>query len=226
MPTVLITGANRGIGLALAHQYAADGWRVIATARKPAEARELSSLSGDVRVEALEVTDYKAVRSLAQTLEGEPVDVLFNNAGIGGSSTARFGQIDAADMERIMAVNTIAPILIAEAFVDHVARSGQRKMAFVSSRLGSITSNGGGRYGYGPSKAALNMACKAMSVDLRGRGIIVLPMHPGHVATDMGGRGAPVSPDESAKGMRAVVAAATLGESGKFVDYRGQSIPW
>lgn len=226
MPTILITGANRGIGLNLARLYAADGWKVIGTARKPADAAELAALPGDVSVEALEVTDHDAIKALASKLKGEALDVLFNNAGVIGKDAASLGSIDAKDLWQTLLINTYAPILIAEAFVPHVVASQQKKMAFTSSRLGSIAESSGGRYAYGPSKAGLNMACKSLAGDLHSQGVIVLSLHPGHVATDMGGATAPVSPDQSARGLKAVVEKATLADSGQFVDYTGAPIPW
>jgi NAD(P)-dependent dehydrogenase (short-subunit alcohol dehydrogenase family) len=226
MPTILITGANRGIGLNLARLYAADGWKVIGTARKPADAAALAALPGNISVEALEVTDHAAVQALAAKLKGEPIDVLWNNAGVIGRNSATLGQIDADELRETLMINTYAPILIAEAFRANVVASGQKKMAFMSSKLGSIALNGGGRYSYGASKAGLNMACKSLAGDLRGQGVIVLPLHPGHVATDMGGASAPVQPDESARGLKRVVDDATMADSGKFVDYLGEAIAW
>lgn len=226
MPTILITGANRGIGLNLARLYAADGWKVIGTARKPADATALAALPGDISVEPLEVTDHYAIKALAAKLDDEPIDVLWNNAGVIGRNAATLGSIDAQELRDTLLINIYAPILVAEAFSPHVVASTQKKMAFTSSKLGSIKLNGGGRYAYGPSKAGLNMACMSFAGDLRSNGVIVLPLHPGHVATDMGGASAPVQPDESARGMKAIVDNATLADSGKFVDYQGQPIPW
>ena len=226
MPTILITGANRGIGLQLARLYAADGWKVIGTARKPADAAALAALPGNISVETLEVTDHAAIHALAAKLKGEALVVLWNNAGVIGRNSATLGQIDADELRDTLMINTYAPILIAEAFTANVVASSQKKMAFTSSKLGSIELNGGGRYSYGASKAGLNMACKSLAGDLHGQGVIVLPLHPGHVATDMGGASAPVQPDESASGMKRIVDGATMAESGKFVDYLGDAIAW
>lgn len=227
MPTVLITGANRGIGLALARQYLADGWKVIATAREPGDATALSALKGDLSVEALEVTDDEAVADLAGRLAGTPIDLLFNNAGIAGREAGNLGSIDSETWLETFRVNAIAPIKVSEAFVPHVAASGKKQIAFVSSRLGSITLNlEGGRYGYRSSKAALNMAAKSLAVDLKPKGITVIVLHPGHVATDMGGASAPVSPDESASGMRRQLAAATPADTGAFINYDGERFAW
>ena len=227
MPTVLITGANRGIGLALARSYAADGWRVLGTCRDPASAGELGSLRGDVSVERLEIRDDSAIAGLAEKLSGEQIDVLFNNAGVAGREVASLGRIDSDVWMDTFRINTVAPIKMAEAFRDHVAHGGRGKMAFVSSVLGSLERNvGGGRYAYGSTKAALNMACRSLAGDLRGRGIAVVCLHPGHVRPDMGGAAAPVDPDESAAGMRKVVDGLTLSNSGSFINYDGSPIPW
>ena len=227
MPTVLVTGAGRGIGLALARQYAAEGWRVIATVRNPAGADALRGLPGDIRVEPLEVTDDAAIAALARSLSGVRIDVLFNNAGIAGRESGTLGRLDTDVWMQTLRINTVAPIRIAEALVEQVAASDQKKMAFVTSRLGSIALNdAGGRYAYNSSKAALNMAAKSLSVDLRPRGIAVTVLHPGHVRTDMGGAAAPVLPEESAAGMRRVVDGLTLEESGGFFNYDGSRIPW
>lgn len=227
MPTVLITGANRGIGLALTQQYLADGWSVIATARDPKAATALSALKGDLRVEALEVVDDKAIAALAETLSSTAIDLLFNNAGISGRESGTLGSIDSDVWMETFRVNAVAPIKVAEAFVSHVAASEKKMMAFVSSRLGSIGLNlEGGRYGYRSSKAALNMAAKSLAVDLAPKGIIVIALHPGHVATDMGGKSAPVTPDASAAGMRRELAAAGKADNGTFINYDGERFGW
>lgn len=227
MPTVLITGANRGIGLHLARQYAADGWKVIATCRDPAAASALNAIDGDVHTLGLEVTDDAAVASLAREMRHEAIDVLFNNAGVAGREAGTLGSIDSDVWMQTLRINTVAPIKLAEAFADQVAASAQKKMAFVTSRLGSIELNTvGGRYGYNSSKAALNMAAKSLSVDLKDRGISIILLHPGHVRTDMGGPSAPVTPEESAAGMRKVVAGFDVADSGAFRNFDGSPIPW
>ena len=152
MPTVLITGASRGLGLEFTRQYAADGWTVIATARDPGASAELDVVvrSGDVRLHALDVADFAGIDALARTLAGQAIDVLVNNAGLmGGQGAAAqgakaqtFGVSDYVEWERVFRVNTLAPMRFAEAFVEHVAASGQKKIVTLSSVLGSITSNG------------------------------------------------------------------------------------
>jgi NAD(P)-dependent dehydrogenase (short-subunit alcohol dehydrogenase family) len=226
MPTVLITGANRGIGLEFARQYAADGWRVHAACRDPGKAAELKAVKGDVRPHALDVTDEAQIGALAKALAGEPIDILINNAGVRGLGDS-FGSTEVAGWLETLRVNAVAPIRVSEGLISNLER-GQRKLIVnITSRLGSIAENSsGGSYAYRSSKAALNMAAKSMSVDLKGRGITVVVFHPGWVQTDMGGSGAPVTPPESVAGMRAKIAKLTAADSGHFFNYTGQPIPW
>ena len=226
MPTVLITGANRGIGLELARQYAADRWSVIATCRDPKSAGELRALKGDIRIEALEVTDEKQLQALAKALAGTPIDVLLNNAGMLTGYEA-FGQTDTRSWLQTLHVNTIAPLHMAEAFVDHVAGSQQKKIASITSGMGSIGRNtSGSAYAYRTSKAALNMAMATAANELRARGVIVAVISPGWVKTDMGGADANLMPEESAAGIRRVIAGLNPQASGRFFNYSGEEIPW
>src|SRR5262245_58992782 len=157
MPVVLITGANRGIGLELVKQYAGDGWSVIATARDPQNADGLRALKGDIRIEALAVTDQERVRALAKALKGTAIDVLLNNAGmLTGYET--FGDTDTESWLQTLHVNSVAPLQLTEAFVDHIAGSKQKKVVSITSGMGSLGSNAStGAYAYRSSKAALNM---------------------------------------------------------------------
>ena len=237
MPTVLITGANRGLGLELARQYAGDGWRVLACARNP-DAGPLAALAGEqpgVSRHALEVTDASSVGALAVSLEGTPIDVLLNVAGVmhrrhdtaDGTPRPAFGAFDYDDWARVLAVNVLGQARVAEALVDHVAASDQKKIVTLSSELGSVGGNkSGGLYAYRSSKAAVNAMMKSMAIDLAPRGIIAVPMHPGWVRTDMGGPKAPLSAEESAAGMRRVIAGLTLADSGRFLQWDGQELPW
>lgn len=228
MPSVLITGASRGIGLELARACAADGWRVHACCRRPEAAEELArALEGlDGRVHRLDVTDATAIEALAAALAPEPIDLLVNNAGIFGGEQD-FGSVDYASWEQVWRTNVIAPCRVAEAFVPHVAASALRRMAFVSSISGSIASvDAGGGYIYQSSKTGLNMVVVNLARDLAARGITVLALHPGWVRTDMGGAQAPVSPEESIAGMRRVIAQSGPEHSGTLRDYRGEHLPW
>jgi NAD(P)-dependent dehydrogenase (short-subunit alcohol dehydrogenase family) len=202
--TVLITGAARGLGLDFVKQYAAKGWRVLACAREP-ESPALTAVKGDIHRHKLEVTDYPAVIGLADKLSGEAIDVLINNAGIAGREATVLGSIDPAVWRQAFEVNALAPLMIAEAFVEHVARSKERKLIAISSRLGSITHNDGGRYAYRASKTALNMEWKSLSKDLAGKGLICVVLHPGWVQTDMGGASATLTIDQSVPAMVEVI---------------------
>lgn len=224
MPTILITGANRGIGLESARQYAADGWQVLACCRNPYDATELAGING-VSVHSLDVTDHAAIDSLAAEV-GAPIDVLMNNAGQTSRPRLGFGEMDYAQWADLFAVNTLAPYRMVEAFHDHVRRSDRKIVLNVSSIMGSIADASGGHVAYRTTKAALNMAVKTLAQDLANDGVTVLAVHPGWVRTDMGGPSAAISPEESAAGMKLVVENATLASSGSFLDWKGETIPW
>ena len=224
MPTVLVTGANRGIGLELARQYAADGWDVIATCRDPKDAGELNKLK--VQVETLEVTDQKQVRALARKLKDTEIDVLLNNAGMLTGYEA-FGKTDAQSWLKTLHVNTVAPLQIAEAFIEHVARSDQKKIVSITSGMGSIGRGPeGGSYAYRSSKAGLNMVMATAANDLKPRKVAVAVISPGWVKTDMGGPSASITPKTSAEGIRKVIARLGPKISGRFFNYSGEEIPW
>jgi NAD(P)-dependent dehydrogenase (short-subunit alcohol dehydrogenase family) len=226
MPTVLITGANRGIGLELARQYVADKWSVIATCREPGSAKELRGIKGDIRVEAMDVADEGQIKSLAKALSGTAIDVLLNNAGILPGYEA-FGQTDTQTWLKTLHVNVIGPLHIAEAFADHVARSQQKKIASITSGMGSIGNNSAGTaYVYRTSKAGLNMAMVTAANHLRAQDIIVAVISPGWVKTDMGGANATLTVSDSASGIRKVIAGLTPKTSGRFFNHSGEELPW
>jgi NAD(P)-dependent dehydrogenase (short-subunit alcohol dehydrogenase family) len=226
MPTVLITGASRGIGLEFVRQYAADGWRVLACCRKPAQAEELRSIDGDVERHTLDVTDGMAVRGLAGEYD-LPIDVVINNAGIYGPKGAVAGEIDDADWDRVMRTNVYAPVKVAAAFKPHLARSDRKLLVNISSRMGSIGDNtSGGNYPYRSSKAALNQVMKSLALEWQPDGIAVLLLHPGWVQTDMGGESAAVTPEQSVSGLRRIIDAAGIRDTARFVSYDGSDIPW
>ncbi len=225
MPTVFISGANRGLGLEFARQYARDGWRVIATSRSLDKAGALRALGSSVAVHALEVTDFAAVAALARALDGESIDVLIANAGIYGPRDMTAASIDAAGWGETFRVNTMAPLALAAAFQAQVARSAQRKAVAITSRLGSIAANTeGGLYAYRSSKAALNAVWRSFALDHRD--IIATVLHPGWVRTDMGGQSAPLGPEESVAGLRRVIASLEAADSSGFIGYDGKPIPW
>jgi len=226
MPTVLVTGANRGLGLEFARQYAADGWRVLATCRRPTAAAELKEIKGDVQVHALDMREDAQIPTLAMTLARERIDILVNNAGVSGPRE-HFGKTETQAWLDVFHVNSIAPAHMAEAFVDHLERGGRKLIVNITSKMGSVADNtSGGSYIYRSSKAALNMVAKTLAADLAARGITVVVFHPGWVRTDMGGPGALIDPRQSVQGMRGKIATLTPSDSGKFFNYDGQPLPW
>lgn len=226
MSTVLITGAARGLGLEFTRQYAAKGWKVHACARTP---EALKGIAGDLHPHRLEVTDYNAVQALAHELSGEAIDVLICNAGIGGQANLAaqaFGSFDPAVWRHMFEVNTFAPLMMAEAFAEHVARSSERKLIAITSILGSLANNNGGRYAYRASKSALNMEWSCLAKDLAGKGVICVALHPGWVQTDMGGAGAPLTIDDSVPPMVKTIAALKPSDNGRYIQYDGTELAW
>ncbi|MFM2128723.1 MAG: hypothetical protein RL477_269 [Pseudomonadota bacterium] len=226
MPTVLVTGASRGLGLEFVRQYADDGWRVHACCRAPADAGALAAIAGDVTVHALDVTDHGAIAALARNVAGEAIDLLLNNAGIYGRRQS-LGRIDFAGWEEVLRTNTLAPVAVTEALLPALEKAKGAKVALITSRMGSIADNtSGGTYAYRASKAALNAAGRSLALDLAGRGIVVLLLHPGWVRTDMGGAGGQIDAPRSVAGLRRVIAGAGAADSGRFFAYDGREIPW
>jgi NAD(P)-dependent dehydrogenase (short-subunit alcohol dehydrogenase family) len=221
MPTVLITGASRGIGREFANQFAADGWRVIATCRDPGQ------YDGEGEAHALDVTDAASVAALGQAMAGEAIDLLINNAGMYGPRNLPFDELDYGAWEQVLRTNLMGPMRVAAALAGPVMASQKKKMVFISSKVGSISDNSsGGSYIYRSSKTALNMAVKSLSLDLSGKGVITLLLHPGWVQTDMGGSSAPIDAVTSVAGMRAVIDRADAADSGRFFNYDGNELPW
>ncbi len=235
MPSVLITGANRGIGLAFARSFAAAGWRVHACCRDPDGAEDLAALiadtagadtAGAVTLHRLDVTDGPMIAGLSRELADEAIDVLVNNAGVMGPRTD-FGETDYDGWLPVFETNTLAPMRMAEGFVEQLAKSGRKLIVNISSIMGSIGENaGGGAIVYRSSKAALNMVSKSLSVELAPRGITVIAFHPGWVQTDMGGPNAAVTPGASVEGMCAVIERITPNDSGRFFNFDGHEIRW
>lgn len=222
MPTILITGANRGMGLEFARQYAAEGWRVLGTVRDPMAGRALSEAGGEVYV--CDVADPAQVARLKASLAGVELDVVLLNAGIYGEKQD-FGDVDAAAFMKVMAVNALAPLKLAEAFVDQLA--GPKVIAAVSSMMGAMSDNtSGGSYAYRAAKAALNMVMKNLAVDLAPRGILTVALSPGWVRTDMGGPNAPLDVATAVAGMRKVVAGLRVEDSGALIHYDGSRLAW
>lgn len=231
MPAILITGANRGLGLEFVRQYLADDWTVHACCRSPGQANALQELGRgkkQLRIHQLAMTDWQGMTNLAKQLAAEPLDVLLNNAGIYGEKNGQtFGALQPEQWMQVFEVNTIAPLKMAEAFLPHVVSGRMKMMAFISTQMASIEDNRqGGSYYYRTTKTALNMALKNLSIDMRPKGITVLALHPGWVRTDMGGADAPLQAPESVSGMRRQIASATLAQSGHFMNHQGQELPW
>ena len=231
MPTTLVTGANRGLGLEFARQYAAEGWQVIAACRAPKGAKELQQIAaasgGRIRILEMDVTDAASVRAAAAGLKGEVIDLLLNNAGVGGPPGQQLGKLDYAAWARVLDTNTLGPMRVVEAFLENVANSHLKQVVTITSGMGSIEDNtSGGRYAYRSSKAAVNMVMKSLSVDLAPRGITCVVMNPGWVRTDMGGASGTLSPAESIQSLRSVIAALRPEDSGKFLNYTGKPYPW
>ena len=232
MKTLLITGANRGIGLEFVRQYAAEGWRVFACCRKPAAADLLNRLVNQfpdrIQAHALDVTAHQQIEQLAQTLTGQPIDLLINNAGVYPPDRGdAFGKTDYAAWQHAFEVNTMAPLKMTEAFIKQVARSALKTIVTITSKMGSVADNrGGGGYIYRSSKAGVNIVVKSLSIDLNPQKIIAVVLHPGWVKTDMGGPGALITTEQSVTGMRRVIGNLTLQDSGKFYAFDGQIVPW
>ncbi|MEQ1801422.1 MAG: SDR family oxidoreductase [Gammaproteobacteria bacterium] len=237
--TVLITGANRGIGYELARQYAERGWTVIATARQPKEAADLQKLAAErdnVRIEKLDVTSDRSVRSLAARYKGTPIDLLINNAGILGDTTAqKYGTYDFDVYDEVADVNLKGPLRVVEAFMDNVAASRQKKIISMSSAVGSIEMTFGGQVFYRSTKAALNMAMRTLSKEVKRdpdpnrKALIFGMINPGIVDTGFA-KNVPVpmiTARESAEKCIAVIESFTVEKSGTFLDYnKGTKLPW
>lgn len=221
--TVLITGANRGLGLEFARQYKAAGWTVIGTARRPAQADELNAL--DVQVLQLDVTDRDSIAALGAALDGGAVDMLINNAGI-FPRVSRIDRVDADDYAQTLIVNTLGPVLVTQALMPNLRQGELKRIINITSRLGSIELGSGGYYGYRESKAALNMFTATLAAELGPEGFVCLALHPGWVRTDMGGSTANLSPEESVSAMRAVIDGLTSDDNGTYRGYSGDLVPW
>ncbi|NDJ82282.1 SDR family oxidoreductase [Vibrio campbellii] len=226
--TVFITGANRGIGLSLTELYLQQGAQVHATSRNLADSKELqalASLYNTLVLHELDVTDYQRVAQLASELPA--IDLLINNAGYYGPKGYGFGNTDIEEWRKVFEINTIAPLKLVEAFYPLLQAGSTKKIACISSKVGSMTENtSGGGYIYRSSKAALNSVVKSLSNDLTSEGFSVLALHPGWVRTAMGGPNALIETQTSAAGLAKVIAQSTQKNSGQFINYDGTQLPW
>lgn len=220
MKHVVITGANRGIGLELARHYAADNWRVTGVCRE--SSTELENVANQV-IDGIEVTSDSCIERLTAALQGQSIELLINNAGLLQDET--LGSIDYDSLRRQMEVNAFAPLHVSEALLPNM--SAGSKIINITSRMGSIADNdSGGRYGYRASKAALNALGRSLAIDLKERGIAVALLHPGYVQTRMVNFGGLITPAESVAGMTKVIAALDLETSGSFWHSNGEKLPW
>jgi len=232
MKTTLITGANRGIGLEFSRQLAEDGWCVLACSRDLEKSDALNKLAAEyperITLYALDVTDHGQIEKLSQTLANKPIDLLINNAGVFPDINDRsFGQTDYDSWAHAFLVNTMAPLKMAEEFIDQVTQSSIKTIVTITSKMGSVADNGrGGSYIYRSSKSAVNMVMRSIAIDLESSGIISVLLHPGWVRTDMGGPSGLISVEQSVSGMLSVIREVTSADSGKFIAYDGQIIPW
>ena len=228
MSTVLVTGANRGIGYEFVKQYSKNNFNVLACCRSAENASELQELAKEVKnikIYELDVGNINIIKNLSQQLKNEKIDVLINNAGIYRSST--IGNINYDEWMESFRINTIAPYQIVEAFLDQILNSDLKKVVSITSKMGSIDDNTtGGSYIYRSSKTALNSMMRSLTHDLVDRGIATLTLHPGWVRTDMGGPGGWIDSFESVQGMIKQIDKLTIDDSGKYLDYAGKSINW
>jgi len=226
MPSVLITGANRGIGLALAKRYSTAGWRVLATARDPAKANDLRAVP-NADVYELEAKDQQSIETLTAMLEGRPIDVLINNAGYLGPRETPFGETPMTLWHEVLLTNIAAPFMLTERLVDNLAAGKEKKAIVISSSLASLTlAEPSWSAIYGASKAGVNMAWRHLSYPLGARGIVAAAVSPGWVRTNMGGDDASTSVEESAEALFNTIGGLTMEHNGGFFSHEGAPIPW
>lgn len=230
MACVLITGANRGIGLELTERFLEEGWRVLACCRQPEKAKPLQRLRGDgsrLALHALDLLDDASITALARELEDEGIDLLINNAGvIGDPDRQTFGNMDYAAWLELFKVNTLAPMKLVEALIPNLEAGTQKHVVAITSGLASIANHEGQLMAYSCSKAALNSVMKSLSVVLKERGIRVNMLSPGWVRTDMGGADAPLSAQQSATMLYDNIVALGAEDTGLFIGIEGNLIPW
>lgn len=229
MKTVLITGANRGIGLEFAKQYYAAGWRVIACCLNPEQAtkvRSLSPRSERLLILKLDLSEIKDIEILASKLSNETIDILINNGGV-YSDDLNIDDIDPLVWLEAFKINTIAPVMIAQNLIPQISKGHDKIIINISSDMASINMNkSGGRCIYRTTKSALNAATRCMAINYKSKNISVFAIDPGWVQTDMGGSGALITTEESVKSIRAILKSLTLENSGEFITFNGDKLSW
>jgi NAD(P)-dependent dehydrogenase (short-subunit alcohol dehydrogenase family) len=221
MATILITGANRGIGLELARQYDAEGYEVIRAMRGVDKADPLFGTTV-----ALDVTDDESVAKMAAGLGDKPIDLLIANAGIIGPERQSSTDMDFPGFLHTLDANVLGPLRVIQALLPNLRGAPGARVAVVSSRMGSMALTHSGSVAYRASKAAVNKVVQCLATDLAGEGIAVASLHPGWVRTDMGGQGADIDVTTSASGIRRVLDGLSTGNSGKFWAYDGEELAW
>ncbi|PCJ23011.1 MAG: short-chain dehydrogenase [SAR86 cluster bacterium] len=230
MTTVLITGTNRGIGLEFVEQFLARGDRVLATCRDVEKAdslRQLEQNYSSLELLELDVADTQSIENLPHLLKSEAIDIFVNNAGVYGPRKTGFGDVDGQAWADALQVNAIAPLLLTQLIIDNLRKGKDKKLLYLTSKMGSMEDNsGGGSYIYRSSKAALNSVVKSLSVDLAEEGFKTAVLHPGWVQTDMGGAHALIDTGASVAGMMQIIDSLDKELSGSFINYDGAIIPW
>ena len=230
MATILVTGANRGLGIEFVEQYLNEGNEVIATYRNENSSIDLIEMGNErsnLKLLQLDVSSNKSLNSFAENLGDSPIDIFINNAGVYGPRNSSFGNVDEENWIPAIKINAIAPILLTQLIIKNIRLGADKKLIYITSKMGSIDDNkGGGAYVYRSSKTALNAGVKSLSVDLENEGIVVALIHPGWVKTDMGGPNALIERDTSVRGMTEVISNLDITSTGNFYNYDGSIIPW
>jgi NAD(P)-dependent dehydrogenase (short-subunit alcohol dehydrogenase family) len=229
--TILITGANRGIGLEFVKQYRIKGFKIYATCRDLAQADELRALEkthlDQIHVFELDVSNPRQIQSLAEELQNIPIDIVINNAGIFGGDSEEQNKLNSEEWLEVFRINSIAPIQVIKAFKSNIKKSQLKTAVSLTSKMGSIDDNNSGNYYYyRTSKAALNMAMKSLAIDYADYEIKLLSLHPGWVKTRMGGPNALIDTESSVRGMIQVIEKSSIKDSGKFLSFDGTEINW
>ncbi len=231
MKKILVTGANRGLGLGLVKKFLKNNEKVICTTRNISKSKELilckEKYNDNLEICELDLLDKESPTILSNFLGNEPIDLFINNAGVIGHSAHHFKSVSLNHWLNVLKVNLIAPLLITQSIIKNIEKSSERKIYFISSKVGSIEDNkSGGMYIYRSSKTALNQVVKSLSIDLKPLGISVISLHPGWVRTEMGGPNALISVEESVNGMVDVISNTSIINSGQFINYDGTRLPW